>query len=107
MNVNLEPKQKFEKTFVEPDAYVATVVEISDIKQEKGFPKKNEQGILEQKMVDKFHINPELINHLLFKNSLLILFGKSFLLLDVRYFYHCRNVCIWFDKTLFKFLFWF
>lgn len=60
MNVNLEPKQKFEKTFVEPDAYVATVVEISDIKQEKGFPKKNEQGILEQKMVDKFRIDVEL-----------------------------------------------
>src|SRR3990167_1247796 len=60
MNVNLEPKQKFEKSFVEPDAYVATVVEISDIKQEKGFTKKNEQGIIEQKMVDKFRIDVEL-----------------------------------------------
>ena len=60
MQVNLEPRQKFEKSFVEPDVYVATVVEISDIKQEKGFPKKNEQGVLEQKMVDKFRIDVEL-----------------------------------------------
>lgn len=61
MNVNLEPKQKVERYLVEPDAYIATVVEISDIRQEKGFPKKNEQtGILEQKMVDKFRIDVEL-----------------------------------------------
>ena len=60
MNVNLEQKQKYEKWVIEPDTYIGTIVEISDIKTEKGFPQKNKDGTVESKMVDKFRIEVEL-----------------------------------------------
>lgn len=51
VTVNLEAKQMFERHLIEPDAYIGTIVAISDVYSQKGF---------EEKIVEKLRVEIEL-----------------------------------------------